>query len=881
MNEENNETLVYQANVKEKKGLSIIWILPLIVAGILAWVAYESYMKKGTNIEVIFKSAEGLKAGVTPLEYKGLQIGKVTNIELYNEENIKVNILVNSDVAKYVAVEGSKFWIQKPEVSLTKISGLNTLISGYKIELAQKNRTENEYENVKEQLIFKGLDSKPQDKLSKYGYYISLISNDKENLDVGTPVFYNKFQIGEVVSKNFKFEKIFINIYIYDKFNYLVNKSSKFIMNEALNVKFGASGLSIEFDSLYSAVVGGITVQTPNRNEEKIARNEVQPLYDGKEDSKLKEYFHIEFENSDGIDVNTPIIYKGITVGKISNIELQDTYISTKAYVYEKYRYLLTNNTKFHIEKATVSIDGVKNLGNIIKGNFISLEYKRGEYNIRFKVSKYSDIEIKKDDTILTLYSDNLNSISKKSKVYYKNIVIGRVIDYGLNSNFKKIKIKILIDKKYSKLLNDHILFYDMSSKLVEMKSLNLNINYNGVENLLNGGIGLVGEKRKSKLKRKIFKLYDSYKDVEKLKKVYNDGFIINAYFKNNFEIKPNMSIIYKNQEIGFVKSIQFRDNESKAKLFIYKSFKKFIDKRSSFYKKGIVNFKASLNGVIFEVDNFTSLLEGSIHLERKSNIFYDKYQIFSNKDSMKNYSNSIKILFDNVEGLKKDFSQLTYKGVNIGKVSNIKLKNSGKIEVTALIYDNYKSFSKKGTIFYLKKPIISLQEIKNVGSAIMAVNIGIIKSNSKKEVKNFIGYDKRPSVAVSHFGTIFKVIDKTVSNVNVDAPIYYKNVEIGKINNIDLSNDGSKVIIDCLIYNKYTKFIRKNSVFYDISGFNMKFSLFSETQIESSTVTSLLKGGLEVVTPYKYGRRANSRDIFILKKELRKDWKKISPSVK
>ena len=36
-----------------------------------------------------------------------------------------------------------------------------------------------------------------------------------------------------------------------------------------------------------------------------------------------------------------------------------------------------------------------------------------------------------------------------------------------------------------------------MSSKLFEMKNLNLNINYSGVEPLLNGAIGLISEKER------------------------------------------------------------------------------------------------------------------------------------------------------------------------------------------------------------------------------------------------------------------------------------------------------------------------------------------------------------------------------------------------
>ena len=122
---EESQDLVYQAVVEDKKSISFVWILPLIILGILSWIAYESYMKKGTNITVVFKSAEGLKEGVTPLEYKGLQLGKVTKIDMHEDlKNVKVNILINSDVASYVANEASEFWIKKPTISLTKITSI-------------------------------------------------------------------------------------------------------------------------------------------------------------------------------------------------------------------------------------------------------------------------------------------------------------------------------------------------------------------------------------------------------------------------------------------------------------------------------------------------------------------------------------------------------------------------------------------------------------------------------------------------------------------------------------------------------------------------------------------------------------------------------------
>ena len=876
------EQVVYKPKLEQKKAVSFIWVLPLIILGVLGWIAYESYMQKGTNITVTFKSAEGLKEGVTPLEYKGLQLGKVTQISMHDDlKSVKVNILVKKEVAKYVATESSGFWIKKPTISLTKVSGLSTLISGHKIELSPKFKTEKDFDEGKEQVSFEGLDTQPNDEYEDNGYYVSLIANDKDNVEVGTPIFYNKYQIGEIIAKEFKYEKVFLSAYIYDKFNYLVNQSSKFVINEALKVNYGASGLNIEIGSLYSALVGGVTVVTPNKDAKKIGKEEVYTLFANKDDLRRKEYFHVNFQKANGIEENSAIIYKGIEIGRVLSVGLHNEILQTKAYVYDEYKYLLTNNTKFFVEEPNISLSGVENLGNIVKGNFLSLVYKEGAFNNIFNAIDKKDVNKNSALIKLELYSDNLNSISEKSKIYYKNIEVGKVDSYSLTSDLKKVKIVVSIDDQYKELINDHILFYDMSSKLVEMKALDLNINFSGVEPLLNGAIGIVGEKRNEKLTKKEFKLYSSYKDVEKLKKVYNTGITIDAFFDNNFEIKPNMAIIYKNQEIGFVKAIDFDDRRSTVSLFIYTPFQKYITNKSRFYKKGIVNLKASLSGVLFEVDNFTSLLEGSIHLDTDSPITYNNYEVFSSEDAMKNSSNSINIVFDNVEGVQENFSQLTYKGVNVGKVTKVSLNKDQSVEVKAIIYDDYASFAKAGTVYYLKKPRISLQEIANVGSTVMAVNIGVIKSTDSKIQTRFEGLEEQPSVEKSHFGTTFQVEDSTASSVNVDAPVYYKNVQIGKVSKVDLSNDGSKVIVDCLIEDKYKKFVRKNSEFYDISGFEMKFSIFSGSKIESNTFTSILKGGIVIVTPYEYTQIATSKDKFILNKTLREDWKSISPSIK
>jgi paraquat-inducible protein B len=53
-----------------------------------------------------------------------------------------------------------------------------------------------------------------------------------------------------------------------------------------------------------------------------------------------------------------------------------------------------------------------------------------------------------------------------------------------LSDDYKNVRISILIDDKYKDLINNSSKFYDMSSKLLEIKNFDININYSGVEKL-------------------------------------------------------------------------------------------------------------------------------------------------------------------------------------------------------------------------------------------------------------------------------------------------------------------------------------------------------------------------------------------------------------
>src|SRR5713101_3731609 len=132
MADEINPDQLPEATVVRKKRmrLSIVWIIPILAAVVAIGIAIQRIRSEGPTVTIAFKAAEGIEAGKTFIKYKDVRIGQVTAVEL-SEDYTKV--VVRAKIAKHAAglmVEDAKFWVVEPRISLSGVSGLNTLLSG-------------------------------------------------------------------------------------------------------------------------------------------------------------------------------------------------------------------------------------------------------------------------------------------------------------------------------------------------------------------------------------------------------------------------------------------------------------------------------------------------------------------------------------------------------------------------------------------------------------------------------------------------------------------------------------------------------------------------------------------------------------------------------
>src|SRR3954469_16049534 len=65
---------------KKRRGISLVWAIPIVAALIGAFLAYKAYTDQGPTITISFQTAEGLEAGKTKLRYLDVEVGTVQSV---------------------------------------------------------------------------------------------------------------------------------------------------------------------------------------------------------------------------------------------------------------------------------------------------------------------------------------------------------------------------------------------------------------------------------------------------------------------------------------------------------------------------------------------------------------------------------------------------------------------------------------------------------------------------------------------------------------------------------------------------------------------------------------------------------------------------------
>ena len=877
--------------IKEKRGISPIWILPAVALCIGLWLLYKSIIEKPIYIIVHFHSAEGLTKGKTKVMYKGLPVGVVEEIFLDDGlDTVSVKIAMDPKTEDKL-VKDVKFWIVRPEIAAGKIRGLETLLTGSYIAVQPGHSNEPCRE-------FQGLDEPPPVPEDAPGLHIKLITESLDSIQKGSPIYFHDIKVGAVQDYSLKEDgTILISAYIDPEFKHMVKPGSRFWNASGISFTGGLNGFKFHMESLTSLINGGIGFYTPDsfKDQPPAKNGQTYKLYRDYEDAQYGIDVVLKIYSGEGMmESLTKVIYHGIEVGRVKKISFNRSdkkyKVTAHLLLNPMVKPLLRKGTKFWIIKPQFGPGGIKNLSTLLTGPYITFVPGEGEPCYEFVVQGDHSKEIFKDGIYYKLVSNDLHSIQPGAPIFFKHIQVGEVARYKLNSD-NTVDLLFIIYDEYKHLINRKCVFWNYSGLNFRVTPVTVEISSDTLQAIISGGIAFDYPHKYYKKRLKMapegykFRLYKSFSDaVKHIPELKPKGVFIKFYTKKPISLISGSGIFYKKVKIGEITGIELNSKKDLIEVigFIEKKYINLINTKSRFFCTSGVEVKGSIrSGLKLKTSSLAEIVMGGISFVNlghgKKIKEWHAFRLFSDKEeALQAEYVPIDIHFTTMQPIEVN-SKVKYKGINIGYVSSIEIDDDLKgITATIKVKKRRASIFTADAKVWVVTPEIGLNGIRNLDTLITGSYLEV-EPGKGRVVSSLKGLDNPPSVIQPTTGLNIIVEAKGLGSLKIGCPVYYRQVRVGSIVGFKLSPDAKSVWIYLNIMQPYKKLVRAKSKFWNASGINVDAGIFSGVKIKTETIETILSGGVAFATPEgkKAGGTVSSGHHFKLYEQAEEEWLK------
>jgi len=760
---ENNQAA--KAVVHEKENVSIYWLLPIVALLIAGWLVYKNVVEGDLEVTIHFNSASGLIEGKTEIKYQGMTMGVIDSY--YLDQSDMKGIIATARIkrlAEPLLTDQSSLWLVKPEVNISGITGLDTLVSG--------NYVEYFYRPGDSLRTFYALDKIPVIPKQDEGLELTLMSDRLGSVFRGAPISYKQLHVGEVVDYQLdeSNSRVAITAYIEPEYVDLVKTSSRFWESSGINFSGDLSGFNLRVDSMASLLVGGISFDTPERlsNSEPVQDHHSFELFSGFDEAHTGILIDVKFETAKGLKEGiSKVNYKGITVGRVIAINVSkdlDGMVATIS-MDPRTEPILTTSARFWMPSAKFSLDEVSGLDSIIGGGIIEMDFALdGESKREFVALKQApEIGLDEPGLHLTLVTDSIGSIERGTHILYRNIPIGSVQGFDFSEDHKTVNIRTFIEPKYQDLVQKNSRFWNAGGLQVEGGLQGFEIRTPSLRTLVAGGIELYTPK----------------------------------------------------------------------------------------------------TGLTANVKSGT------------------KFMLHDDYDSAHSEGVSISIAFKDGDGLQSG-TQVKYLGISVGAVTSVELnpKMDGVIAEVEL-FSFAEKLARSGSQFWMVKPQFGLAKSENLSTLVTGKFISV-RPGSGTTAFEFEGLLSEPVLEGKDKGLNLVLVTDQLGSLKQGVKLLYRGIAVGEVTSYALSDKANEVFIYANVESKYAPLIRENTVFWNTSGIGFDFSLFGGAKLKTSSIESILEGGIAFATPPEssMGNPAKQGVHYPLYTEPKDEWLTWKPKI-
>ncbi|MGF6154297.1 MlaD family protein [Pseudomonas fluorescens] len=536
----------------------------------------------------------------------------------------------------------------------------------------------------------------------------------------------------------------------------------------------------------------------------------------------------VRFESGEGIQANkTEVVYKGMPVGKVKSLTLDDEgktrgVIATIEMNKDVEQYLRTS-TRFWLVKPSVTLAGITGLETLVSGNYVAISPGEGEPSRKFTaLTKEPPLSDSKPGLHLTIKADRLGSLNRGSPVFYKQIQVGQVKSYLLSEDQSTVEIKVFIEPTYANLVRKHTRFWNASGISIDANLSGVKVRSESLASIVAGGIAFATpDNRKdspptdSSLPFRLYEDFDAAQAGIRVKVKLSDFEGLQA---------GRTPVMYKGIQVGNLKTLKIDPDLSSAtaELTLDPLAEDYLVTGTQFW---VVKPSISLAGIT----GLEALVKGNYIAVRpgdKGGAPQREFEARPKPPPLDLRSPGLHlVLFTENLGSLEVGSPILYKQVKVGSVQSYQFSRTKKQLIIGVhIEKEYEGLVNASTRFWNASGItltggltggiqVKSESLQSLMAGGIAFETPKATAPLQKRIPRFRLFANREEA--SQKGAVVTIKVDRADGLRTGTPIRFKGLDVGKVENVDLSDDLQSVLLTARITEVPERIARVGSQFW------------------------------------------------------------------
>jgi paraquat-inducible protein B len=447
----------------------------------------------------------------------------------------------------------------------------------------------------------------------------------------------------------------------------------------------------------------------------------------------------------------------------------------------------------------------------------------------------------------ITIHFETADGITPgKTKVIYKGIPVGTVQDVSIDEKLDGVILDVEMDKETKSGLVEDTAFWIVKPEISAGR-------VSGLETLLSGSYIGVHRGKSSTPQR-------SFTGLINPPPITHDvpGLHIRLKTDQLYSLQRGSNLYSKNLKIGLIDDYRLGDNgKITLDIFIMPEFSHLVREGTRFWNASGLSVTGDLqSGLSVNIESMAALIYGGLACatpdalqdgpQAENGRTYELYKDFEDAQ----YGIPMTLQLASGDGIVAGKTKIMFRGLKAGVVKSLELNKDQFHTVTAniLLDPRAEVILHENTRFWVIRPRVSIEGIEHLNTLISGPYITFQVGDGPHR-DNFIVDSSPMPKPFLRPGKRFTLLSADSGSLSIGTPVLYKQMELGEVTNIRFSEDGKGIRTEILIYDPYVPLVRKDAVFWNASGVQVKGSL-SNFDVNLASLRTMLAGGIAFSNP-------------------------------